>query len=50
MYINRMKMEVAMNNYIIYGAKNIFTGDVYVGATTKSLDERTLDPLLDFRK
>lgn len=40
-----MKTEVVMNRYIIYQAKNVFTGDVYVGATTKSLDERKNDHL-----
>lgn len=34
-----------MSNYIIYKAENIFTGDVYVGATTKTLNERKNDHL-----
>ena len=30
-------------NYIIYKAQNEFTGDVYVGCTTKSIEERKKD-------
>lgn len=29
-----------MNNYIIYKAQNIFTNETYIGATTRSIDER----------
>lgn len=35
-----------MNNYIIYKVENIFTNEVYIGATTKTLDERRNDHLL----
>ncbi len=34
-----------LSNYIIYKAENRFTGQVYVGATTKSLNERKNDHL-----
>ena len=34
-----------LSNYIIYKAENTFTGEVYVGATTKSLVERKNDHL-----
>ncbi|RTY86200.1 endonuclease [Flavobacterium sp. GT3R68] len=34
-----------MNNYIIYKAQNTFTGETYIGATTKSLEERKIDHL-----
>lgn len=34
-----------MSNYIIYKAENTFTGEVYIGATTKSLIERENDHL-----
>lgn len=34
-----------MSNYIIYKAENTFTGQIYVGATTKSLVERKNDHL-----
>lgn len=35
-----------MNSYIIYKAENTFTNEVYIGATTKTLDERINDHLL----
>lgn len=31
------------NNYIIYKAQNTFTGEVYIGATRKSIEERKID-------
>lgn len=34
-----------MGNYIIYKAENTFTGEVYVGVTTKTLNERKNDHL-----
>jgi len=34
-----------MSNYIVYKAENAFTGEVYVGATSKSLIERKNDHL-----
>jgi len=34
-----------MSNYIIYKVENIITEEVYVGATTKSLEERKSDHL-----
>jgi len=34
-----------LSNYIIYKAENTFTGEVYVGATSKSLYERKNDHL-----
>lgn len=33
------------NNFIVYKAENIFTGQCYVGATTKSIEERKQDHL-----
>lgn len=36
-------MENTNNNYIIYKAQNIDTGKTYIGATTKSLEERKKD-------
>lgn len=36
-------MEITTNNYIIYKAQNTFTGEVYIGATTKSIEERKSD-------
>lgn len=38
-------MENNINTYIIYKAQNIFTGETYIGATTKSLEERKADHL-----
>jgi hypothetical protein len=38
-------MEQNYNNYIIYKAQNTFTGETYIGATTKSLEERKSDHL-----
>ena len=38
-----MKME--NKNYIIYKAQNTITGECYIGATTKSIDERKQDHL-----
>lgn len=35
-----------MTNYIIYKAENIYTEEVYVGATTKTLEERKNDHLI----
>lgn len=32
-----------MSNFIVYSATNPMTGEVYVGATTKTLNERRLD-------
>ena len=32
-------------NYIIYKVKNIWTGEVYIGATTNSIKQRKLDHL-----
>lgn len=31
------------NNYIIYRVQNIYTDEVYIGATTKSIEERKAD-------
>lgn len=36
-------METTTKNYIIYKAQNIFTDEVYIGATTKSIEERKID-------
>jgi hypothetical protein len=36
-------MENTINTYIIYKAQNTFTGETYIGATTKSLEERKTD-------
>lgn len=38
-----MKME--NKNYIIYKAQNMITGECYIGATTKSIEERKQDHL-----
>ncbi|RKS15526.1 GIY-YIG nuclease family protein [Flavobacterium sp. 120] len=38
-------MENTINTYIIYKAQNTFTSETYIGATTKSLDERRADHL-----
>lgn len=38
-------MENTINTYIIYKAQNTFTGETYIGATTKSLEERKADHL-----
>nr|WP_315167524.1 NUMOD1 domain-containing DNA-binding protein [uncultured Flavobacterium sp.] len=32
-----------MNNYIIYKAQNTITGEIYVGATSQSIEQRRLD-------
>lgn len=37
----KMKMEI--KNYIIYKAQNTISGECYIGATTKSLEERKQD-------
>lgn len=39
-----------MSNFVIYTAQNTFTGEVYVGATSKSLIERKNDHLQKSRK
>lgn len=39
-----------MSNYIVYKAENAFTGEIYVGTTTKSLNERKNDHLQKSRK
>ena len=38
-------MENTINTYIIYKAQNTFTSETYIGATTKSLEERRADHL-----
>lgn len=38
-------MESTINTYIIYKAQNTFTSETYIGATTKSLEERKADHL-----
>jgi hypothetical protein len=38
-------MENTINTYIIYKAQNTFTGETYIGATTKSLEKRKIDHL-----
>lgn len=38
-------MESTINTYIIYKAQNTFTSETYIGATTKSLEERRADHL-----
>lgn len=38
-------MDQIYNNYIIYKAQNTFTGETYIGATTKSIEERKADHL-----
>lgn len=40
-----MRKEVVLSNCTIYKVENIFTGEVYVGSTTKSLTERKNDHL-----
>jgi group I intron endonuclease len=36
-------MENTINTYIIYKAQNTFTGETYIGATTKTLEDRIED-------
>ena len=36
---------MSQNNYIIYKVKNIWTGEVYIGASTNSMQQRKLDHL-----
>lgn len=36
-------MKNSINNYIIYKAQNIYNGETYIGATTKSLEDRKKD-------
>ena len=36
-------MKMKSDNYIIYKAQNEFTGEVYIGATTDSVNQRKLD-------
>ena len=38
-------MENTINNYIIYKAQNTITGESYIGATTKTIQERKADHL-----
>ena len=38
-------MENTINTYIIYRAHNTFTGESYIGATTKTIEERKIDHL-----
>jgi hypothetical protein len=38
-------MENTINTYIIYKAQNTFTGESYIGATTKTIQERKADHL-----
>lgn len=38
-------MNQIYNNYIIYRAQNTITGESYIGATTKSIEERKADHL-----
>lgn len=38
-------MDQIYNNYIIYKAQNTFTSESYIGATTKSIEERKADHL-----
>lgn len=38
-------MENTINTYIIYKAKNTFTGETYVGATSRSIEVRKIDHL-----
>ncbi len=35
--------QIENNSGIIYKAQNTFTGEVYIGATTKSIEERKID-------
>lgn len=37
------KMKMENTNFIIYKAQNILTGECYIGATTKSIEERKQD-------
>jgi hypothetical protein len=39
------KMNMENKNYIIYKAQNTITGECYIGATTKSIEERKQDHL-----
>ncbi|MBG6110985.1 hypothetical protein IWX84_001867 [Flavobacterium sp. CG_9.10] len=39
------KMKMENKNYIIYKAQNTITGECYIGATTKSIEERKQDHL-----
>ena len=39
------KMKMENRNYIIYKAQNTITGKCYIGATTKSIEERKQDHL-----
>lgn len=39
------KMKMENTNFIIYKAQNILTGECYIGATTKSIEERKADHL-----
>ncbi|GIZ07907.1 NUMOD1 domain-containing DNA-binding protein [Flavobacterium sp. UMI-01] len=36
-------MENTINMYIIYKAENVKTGEIYIGATTQSIDDRKKD-------
>lgn len=38
-------MKMKKDNFIVYKAENMFTGECYFGATTKSIDERKQDHL-----
>ena len=38
-------MENTNNNYIIYKVQNMITGESYIGATTKSIEDRKADHL-----
>jgi hypothetical protein len=38
-------MENTLNNFIIYRAQNTFTGESYIGATTKTIEGRKADHL-----
>ena len=38
-------MENTINNYILYKAQNTITGESYIGATTRSIEERKADHL-----
>lgn len=42
--MNKM-MDKENTNFIIYKAQNIITGECYIGATTKTIDERKQDHL-----
>lgn len=39
-----------MSNYIVYKAENVFTGETYVGATSKSMEDRKNDHLTKSEK